>query len=83
MNTDFYVVKFGEKYYKETAITGGAIALTLVDSLTSARKYIDLDRKNIQRLLDIGGNVVEVNIREYDRTFTVRREWEEADKEEN
>lgn len=83
MNIDFYVVKFGEKYYKETAITGGAIALTLVDSLTSARKYIDLDRKNIQRLLDIGGNVVEVNIQEYDRTFSLERKWAEEDKEED
>lgn len=83
MNTDFYVVKFGEKYYKETTIAGGVTALNLVDSLTSARKYIDLDRKNIQRLLDIGGSAVEVNIREYDRTFTIKREWEEEDKEEN
>ena len=83
MNTDFYVVKFGEKYYKETTIAGGATALNLVDSLTSALKYIDLDRKTIQRLLDMGGSAVEVNIREYDRTFSVKREWEEEDKEEN
>ncbi len=79
MNTDFYVVKFGEKYYKETTIAGGATALNLVDSLTSARKYIDLDRKTIQHLLDMGGSAVEVNIREYDRTFTIKREWEEEE----
>lgn len=83
MNKDFYVVKFGEKYYKETTIHGGATALHLVDSVTSARKYIDLDRKTIQRLLDMGGSAIEVNIREYDRTFSIKRKWEEEDKEEN
>lgn len=79
MFTEFYVVKFGEKYYKEMTTTGGPTVLTLVSDLTSARKYIDLDRKTIQHLLEMGGSAVEVNIREYDRTFSIKREWEEEE----
>lgn len=79
MDKDFNVVKFGERYYKEMSIAGGTIMLTLVDDLTSARKYKDLDRKNLQRLLNLGGSVVEVSIREYDRTFSLEKEWEEED----
>ena len=79
MNTDFYVVKFGEKYYREMTITGGATTLILVSDLTSARKYIDLDRKTIQHLLEMGGSAVAVNIREYDRTYSIKREWEEEE----
>ena len=81
MNADFYVVKFGEKYYKEVSTTGGPTVLTLVSDLTSTRKYLDLDRKTIQHLLEMGGSAVEVNIREYDRTFTIKREWEWEEEE--
>lgn len=77
MNTDFYVVKFGEKYYKKMITVEGLTALILVSDLTSARKYIDLDQKAFNSLLEMGGSAVEVNIREYDRTFTIKREWEE------
>ena len=79
MDKDFNVEKFGEKYYKEMAIMGRTTELTLVDDLASAQKYKDLDRESIQRLLDLGGSVVEVSIREYDRTFSLEREWEEED----
>lgn len=79
MDRDFNVIKFGEKYYKEMSFAGGVIVLTLVHDLTSARKYTDLDRKTIQRLLKLGGSVVEVSIREYDRTFSLEKEWEEDD----
>ena len=82
MDKDFNVVKFGKKYYKEMTIAGGETELILVDDLTGARKYKDLDRKIIQRLLNLGGSVVEVSIREYDRTFSLEREWEEDDAEE-
>ncbi len=81
MDRDFNVVKFGKKYYKDMSIIGGETVLTLVDNLTSARKYKNLDRESIQRLLDLGGSVVEVSIREYDRTFSLEREWEEDAKE--
>ena len=79
MDKDFYVIKFGEKYFKGMTIDGGSTILTLVDDLSDALKYKDLDRKTIQRLLKLGGSVVEVNIREYDRTFSLEREWEEED----
>ena len=79
MDKDFNVVKFGEKYYKELTTVGGTIVITLVEDLTSARKYKNLDRGSIQRLLKLGGSVVEVSIREYDRTFSLEREWEEYD----
>ena len=81
MDRDFYVVKFGEKYYKEMIIDRGITMLTLVDYVSDAHKYKDLNRNTIQRLLDLGGSVVEVSIREYDRTFSLEREWEEEDKE--
>ena len=79
MGKDFHVVKFGEAYFKEMAVDGVATVLTVVDDLTFARKYKDLDRESIQRLLNFGGSVVEVSIREYDRTFSIEREWEEED----
>ena len=82
MGKDFHVVKFGKKYYKDMTVGGRTIMLTLVDDLTDAKKYKDLDRGNIQRLLKLGGSVVEVSIREYDRTFSLEREWEEDDAEE-
>lgn len=82
MDRDFYVVKFGEKYHQDSTTAGGTIILTLVDDLTSARKYRDLDRRRIQRLLKLGGSIVEVNIREYDHTFSLEREWEEDDAKE-
>ena len=82
MDRDFNVVKFGEKYYKDMSIIGGESVLTLGDGLTSARKYKNLDRGSIQRLLKLGGSVVEVSIREYDRTFSLEREWEEDDAKE-
>ena len=79
MDKDFNVVKFGEKYFKEMSIVTETIMLTLVNDLTNAKKYKDLDRGSIQRLLDLGGSIVEVSIREYDRTFSLEREWEEED----
>ena len=82
MDKDFNVVKFGEKYYKDMTVGGGTTFLTLVDNFTSAQKYKDSDRESIQRLLNLGGSVVEVSIREYDRTFSLEREWEEKDAEE-
>lgn len=82
MDKDFHVVKFGEKYYRDMADGGGTTMLTLVDDLTGARRYKDLDRETIQILLKLGGSVVEVNIREYDRTFSLEREWGEEDAEE-
>ena len=84
MDRDFNVVKFGKKYYKGMTTGGGTIMLTLVDYFTDAQKYRDLDRdrESIQHLLDLGGSVVEVSIREYDRTFSLEREWEEEDAKE-
>lgn len=82
MNRDFYVVKFGEKYYKGVTAGAGTTTLTLVDYFTDAQKYRDLDRELIQHLLDLGGSVVEVNIREYDYTYSLEKEWEENDVEE-
>ena len=82
MDKDFNVVKFGEKYYERMTIVGKTTMLALVDDLSNARKYKDLDRKAIQRLLALGGSVVEVNIREYDRTFSLEKEWEEEDAKE-
>ena len=79
MDKDFNVVKFGEKYYKNMSTAGETIVLTLVDDLSDAQKSKDLDRKNLQHLLNLGGSVVEVSIREYDRTFSLEREWEEED----
>ena len=81
MDRDFYVVKFGEKYYKEMIVDRGITMLILVDYMSDAHKYKDLNRNTIQRLLNLGGSVVEVSIREYDRTFSLEREWEEEDKE--
>lgn len=76
MNKEFYVVKFGEKYYKEMSGGGGATVLALVDDFADAHKYKDLNRETIQRLLDLGGSVLEVRIYEYDRTFSLMMEWE-------
>ena len=82
MDRDFNVIKFGKKYFKEMTTGGGKTVLTLVDYFTDAQKYRDLDRESIQRLLDLGGSVVEVSIREYDRTFSIEKEWEEEDAKE-
>ena len=79
MDRDFNVIKFGKKYYKSITTGGGKTTLILVDYFTDAQKYRDLDREGIQRLLDLGGSVVEVSIREYDRTFSLEKEWEEED----
>lgn len=76
MDKEFYVVKFGDKYFKEISSSPQSIMLILVEDLDRARKYNDLNREVIQNLQALGGSIVEVNISEYDRTYSYKRDLE-------
>lgn len=79
MVKEFYVVKFGDKYFKEISSYPQSIMLILVEDLDRARKYNDLNREVIQNLQALGGSIVEVNISEYDRTYSYKRDLEEKE----
>lgn len=74
MDKEFYVVKFGEKYYKNQSAAGDDSIITLTDDLNMARQYFKIDHTAFKNLLKLGGSIVEVNIREYDRTYSIEQE---------
>ena len=81
MDQEFLVIKFGDKYYSQMNETDRGVVLTLTEYLNSAKRFeADSDNKKFfKKILALGGSIVEVNIREFNRTYEIKRELEEAE----
>ena len=85
MNNEYRVVKFGEKYltkedFQEFGIGGGSVVIELTDDLFRARRFRRDDFYTFDKMIGLGGRIVEVSLFEVDKTYSIRDEIKEDKK---
>lgn len=77
---EFYVAKFGEQYlYDYNTIEGRMDNINLVPNVFEALRFHKKDIHQFKFFMDSGADIHEVNITEYNQSFSVSRELEEEE----